>query len=115
MGRFSMARLTAEIWVSAYLAHLRLHDIAAFVVAKGDAKAGAELVKQNSLNGQASVFQRTYDVQSGARQWMVLSSGTEGEVDDIIKQQRSFDPDLWVIEVEDRAGRHLLDTPGLEA
>ncbi|MEM1372062.1 MAG: DUF1491 family protein, partial [Pseudomonadota bacterium] len=28
-------------------------------------------------------------------------------------RQRSFDPDLWVIEVEDRNGRHLLDEPGL--
>jgi hypothetical protein len=50
---------------------------------------------------------------SGERQWMVLSEGAETEVDEAIKRQRSFDPDLWVIEVEDRAGRHLLDQSGL--
>ena len=108
-----MARLAAEIWVAAYLTHLRLHDIAAFIVAKGDAKAGAILVKQNPLDGQASVFQRTVDVQNGARAWMELASGTEADVDKIINEQRSFDPDLWVIEVEDRAGRHLLNMPEL--
>ena len=30
-----------------------------------------------------------------------------------IQRQRGFDPDLWVVEVEDTAGRHLLDEPGL--
>jgi hypothetical protein len=44
---------------------------------------------------------------------MELAQGTEQEVDGAIARQRGFDPDLWVIEVEDRAGRHLLDAPGL--
>ncbi|MDD9979010.1 MAG: DUF1491 family protein, partial [Boseongicola sp.] len=34
--------------------------------------------------------------------------------DDSIGKQKTFDTDLWVIEIEDRAGRHLLDEPGLE-
>ncbi len=40
--------------------------------------------------------------------------GDEAEVDRAIARQRDFDPDLWVIEVEDRHGRHLLDQSGLE-
>ena len=39
--------------------------------------------------------------------------GGEAEVDASIARQRSFDRDLWVIEVEDRRGRHLLDQEGL--
>ena len=50
---------------------------------------------------------------SGERQWVVLSEGEEAVVDASIEKQKSFDPDLWVIEVEDKAGRHLLDEPGL--
>jgi len=50
---------------------------------------------------------------TGARDWTELSSGAEKDVDEAIARQRSFDPDLWVIEVEDRAGRHLLNEPGL--
>ena len=56
---------------------------------------------------------RSFDLMTGDRKWMELSSGDEREVDASISKQRSFDPDLWVIEVEDRAGRHLLDEPGL--
>jgi len=42
-----------------------------------------------------------------------MTSGQEQEVDASISRQRSFDPDLWVIEVEDRQGRHLLHEDGL--
>ena len=96
-----MARLTARFWVDAYLARLRLQDIPAFVVAHGDDTGGAVL------------FQRSFDLMSGARKWVELAAGDEPEVDATVTRQRSFDPDLWVIEVEDRAGRHLLDEPGL--
>ena len=50
---------------------------------------------------------------TGDRRWIELALGDEAEVDATVARQRSFDPDLWVIEVEDRQGRHLLDEPGL--
>ncbi|EAQ25298.1 DUF1491 family protein [Roseovarius sp. 217] len=110
-----MARLTARFWVDAYLARLRLAEIPAFVVAHGDDTGGAVLVKLNTLNGQARVWQRSFDLMSGARVWVVLAEGDEAGVDAAIRRQRGYDPDLWVIEVEDREGRHLLDQDGLEA
>lgn len=106
-------RLTAEFWVHAYLARLRLADIPAFVVAHGDDTAGAVLVKLNTLDGQAVVYQRSFDLMTGARNWVVLAEGEETDVDAALNRQRSFDTDVWVIEVEDRQGRHLLDEPGL--
>jgi hypothetical protein len=108
-----VTRLTADVWVSAYLTRLRLQDIPAFVVKKGDLTAGAVLVKLNTLDGQATAYQRSFDLMSGERTWVVLSEGEERSVDEALARQRGFDPDLWVIEVEDRAGRHLLDEPGL--
>jgi hypothetical protein len=108
------ARLAADVWVSAYLARLRVLGIPAFVVKRGDDTAGTVLVKLNTLDGMASCHQRSFDLMTGERRWMVLVEGHEATVDASINRQRGFDPDLWVIEVEDRAGRHLLDQPGLE-
>jgi len=108
-----MARLTSEFWVQAYLARLRLMGIPAFVTSKGDLTAGAVLIKMNTLNGQAQAFQRSFDLMSGARAWVSLAEGDEAQVDAALARQIGFDPDVWVIEVEDRAGRHLLDEPGL--
>ncbi len=109
-----MPRVTAGLWVQAYLARLGQAAIPAFVTSRGDATAGAVLVKQNSMDGSASVYQRSVDLISGQRTWVVLAKGSESNVDATIARQRKFDPDLWVIEVEDRDGRHLLEEPGLD-
>jgi len=103
-----MARLTSEFWVSAYLAHLGQFQIPAFITAKGDATAGAILVKLNTLDGNARAFQRSYDID-GQRIWITLAQGAESEVDATLERQRQHDPDIWIIEVEDKQGRHLLD------
>ena len=108
-----MTRLAAEVWVSAYLARLRVEAIPAFIVVRGDRTAGAVLVKLNTLDGQAVCYHRSVDLMTGARRWVVLAEGEEAEVDASVGRQRDFDPDLWVIEVEDRAGRHLLEQEGL--
>ena len=106
-------RLTARLWVDAYLTRLRLADIPAFVTAHGDDTGGAVLVKLNTLDGLARAFTRSFDLTTGDRTWVALAEGEEAEVDAAVARQRGFDPDLWVIEVEDRQGRHLLDEPGL--
>jgi hypothetical protein len=108
-----LPRLTAAFWVQAYLARLQLAGIPAFVVAHGDDTAGSVLVKVATLDGKARVHERSFDLIEDRRTWVVLVEGAEAEVDAVIARQRGRDPDLWVIEVEDRAGRHLLDEPGL--
>lgn len=108
-----MARLTARFWIDAYLTRLRVQDIPAFIVAHGDDTAGSVLVKVNHLNGHAELFQRSYDLMTDTQSWTVLAQGGDAEVDENVQRQQEFDPDLWVVEVEDRQGRHLLDEPGL--
>ena len=95
-------RLASGVWVSAYLTRLRLADIPAYVTAKGDAEAGAVVVKVALLDGTARAFERRSDLMTGARAWILLAEGAEAEV-----------PDLWVVELEDRQGRTLLDEDGL--
>ncbi|MEP5805005.1 MAG: DUF1491 family protein [Roseobacter sp.] len=108
-----MPRLTARFWIDAYLLRLQLLNIPAFVVSHGDDTAGSILIKLNTLDGAAQVYQRTYNMLEDTRAWSVLLQGNEAEVDETIRRQREFDPDVWLLEIEDRQGRHLLDTPGL--
>jgi hypothetical protein len=106
-------RLATGVWVSAYLTRLRLADIPAYVTAKGDAEAGAVAVKVALLDGTARAFERRSDLMTGARAWILLAEGPEAEVDALLSRTRARDPDLWVIELEDRQGRTLLDEDGL--
>ncbi|WP_137111560.1 DUF1491 family protein [Rhodobacter sp. SY28-1] len=107
------ARLASGIWVSAYLTRLRLADIPAYVTAKGDAEAGAVVVKVALLDGTARAFERRSDLMTGARAWFLLAEGEERDVDALVSRTSARDPDLWVIELEDRAGRTLLEEDGL--
>jgi hypothetical protein len=109
-----MIRLTADLWVAAYLARLRQENIAVYVVKKGDPMAGAVVVTCATLDGRAVAKERIADLSTGGRRWGVMTEGTEAEVDAVITRARARDPDLWVIAVEDRQGRDLLDQPGLD-
>ncbi len=104
-----MTRLATEFWVHAYIKRLELQNIPAYVVSHGDNTAGAVLVKVATLDGQACLMHRSYDLQSGDLSWTELSSGPESDVDKFVTKQRSYDPDLWVIEVESSSGNHLLE------
>ena len=108
-----VTRLTADFWVGAYRRRLEGMGIPCMVVRHGDDTAGAVLVKLNTLDGQATVYQRSFDLTTGERTWIVLTEGAEPDCDAAVARQASFDPDLWVLEVEDRQGRHLLDEEGL--
>jgi hypothetical protein len=106
-------RLASGVWVSAYLLRLQLADIPAYVTAKGDAEAGAVVVKVALLDGTARAYERRSDLMSGARAWILFSEGAEADVDAQLARAKGRDPDLWLIELEDRHGRTLLDQDGL--
>jgi hypothetical protein len=109
-----MARLTAAFWVAAYRARLEAEGIPAHILHRGDETAGAVAVKLATMDGRASLFTRHYDA-AGERVWTALvADGCEAEVDAVVARERRIDPDLWVVEIEDPRGRHLLDRPGLE-
>ncbi len=97
--------------MSAYLARLQAAAIPVYVTARGDDAAGAVIVKLATLDGRARAYQRI--TGSDGRAWDVLAEGAEAAVDAVIARARARDRDLWVIEIEDRQGRTLLEEPGL--
>lgn len=105
-------RLTSEFWVQAYRTRLDLHNIPLFMRKRGDDTAGAVLVKLNTLNGQAVLFQRGFAID-GPRGWEECSSGADADVEEAITSQIRFDPDVWVLEIESSDGLTLLEEPGL--
>jgi hypothetical protein len=109
-------RLKSEIWVRAYLRACGRAGASAVVARHGDDDAGAIFIKINRLDGTACLFGPApagFDRGLQDRQWIAHLDAlgtTEAAVDAYLGRQAEFDPDLWVIEVEDREGRHYLDT-----
>jgi len=108
------ARLSTDFWVGAYRARLAAADIPCYLTCKGDPTAGAVLVKLATLDGAARLYGRAYG-PDGARIWALVAQGPEREVDAAAARQREHDPDVWLIEIEDRQGRTLLEDEGLSA
>lgn len=109
-----MDELKTDFWASALIRRAQIAGAFAGVVRKGDADAGAVLVKVATLDRRARLYAPARN-GAGERVWLDLSAGTlgddEAEVDAAIRKRMEKDPDLWVIEVEDKWGRHFLDEP----
>lgn len=108
-----MARLSTDFWVSAYLSRLSQAGIFAHVSHKGDLQAGSVAIKLATMDRNASLFLRRYDEDFELVWSREMDGEPEFEVDAAVAKQRSYDRDLWVIEVEDPKGRHLLEEDGL--
>lgn len=108
-------RLRAEFWVKAYIRRCAIEGASAVVVRHGDDDAGAIFIKVNRLDGTCRVFGPAPAGLMGAesdRRWVAHLSAdgvAEREADAFLAREASFDSDLWLIEVEDRDGRHFLD------
>nr|WP_226898539.1 DUF1491 family protein [Mangrovicoccus algicola] len=105
--------MAAGIWVRAYMTRLGLENIPAYVLQKGDATAGAVWVKVARLDGNADLWERQYDLAADARRWVCTMTDAESAIDARIARETGRDRDLWVIELESREGRSLLDDPSL--
>lgn len=101
------AKLKARLWVQAALRRCSIAAIPAVVARKGDADAGAILIKLNRGAAGCQVFTQTRD-GAGRLAWLRASGPDpvpEARADALIARARDVDWDLWVIEVEDPAGR----------
>jgi hypothetical protein len=110
-------RLKSGIWVSAYLRRCQVEGAFAAVRRRGAEEAGAVFVKINRLDGTADLFgpapQSAFDdVHPAERAFCPCLAGqpaTEADIETYLAREVRFDPDVWIVEVEDRAGRNFLD------
>lgn len=104
--------LTTDIWVAALIRRAELGGGFGVVAHKGDARAGSVLVKAfNQRDGTVRVFAEATK-GDGSRVWMQpLSATDEPSADAYLARSLRIDPDLWVVEIEDREGRHFLTEP----
>ena len=102
------ARLPTGLWVHAHLRRLFAEGIPATIAHKGDPTAGTVMLKLNQLERGCRVLTQVRDAV-GDLCWMTALGGAlvqEVEADAYIARSISHDSDLWVIEVEERNGRH---------
>ena len=107
-------RIKSEIWVRAYLRRCQSEGVPVVIVRRGDEAAGAIFICVDRLDGTVSLYGPApagLTESETDRRWIRCFQSpavSEAEVSRYLARQREFDPDLWIIEIEDRAGRHFL-------
>jgi hypothetical protein len=111
-----LMRLKSSIWVAAYLRRCQTEGVFGAVRRRGAEEAGAVFVKVALLDGNAMLYmpapQAVYDDSRPIERIFTPSSSApvpEQSVEERLSREIRFDPDAWIVETEDRAGRHFLD------
>jgi hypothetical protein len=111
-------RLKSGIWVAAYLRRCQTEGVFGAVRRRGAEEAGVVFIIVNRLDGTATLYgpapQSAFDdSQPAERMFSAVLGGEapvpEGDVEARLAREMRFDPDVWIVEIEERGGRHFLD------
>ena len=110
-----------EIWVKGHLRRCFAAGLTGVVARRGAAEAGSVFVKVTVAEGSARLVAPaagpTYD-EEGRRRWeFPLGRATlkQDDIDRFLDRQIAFDPDIWILDIDDPGGTGLLDMSEVEA
>lgn len=106
-------RLKTDLWIRAQIRLCDISFIPAVIGRKGDPDAGQVIIRRDLRNGTCELFARTI-LDGGGRGWRRLGGPAPLDrkaADALVDRECEFDPDLWVLEIEDPERRYALDAP----
>jgi hypothetical protein len=104
-------RLPADVWVHAQLRRWNSEGFPAVLLRRGDAHGGAIILKIVAADETCRILTQTRD-SDGNPAWMQALQGqaaNPADAEAYVGRALQRDPDLWVIEIEDRRGLWSLD------
>ncbi|WP_407519579.1 DUF1491 family protein [Methylobacterium oryzisoli] len=113
-----MARLRSDFWVAAHLRRCGVEGVSAVQRRRGAPEAGAIFIKVDRLDGRADLYGPAPQALVGAdddgtrRFEALMSEALPPDVEARLTREIRFDPDLWIVEIDDPQGRHFLDLAG---
>ena len=106
----STPRLKAGIFVRALIRRVHVAGASAYVVRSGAEEAGSIILKISKLEGSVLVLNQVRKAM-GELVWAQALGGwtSEARASEWCDKQVKFDPDVWIVEIEDREGRAFVD------
>ena len=108
----SVPRLKAGIFIRALIRRAEVEGASAFIVRKGSEEAGAIIIKVATLDGEVLLLNQARDGK-GDLVWArpFGAAVPEARATEWCARPAQFDPDVWILEIEDRQGRAFVDEP----
>ena len=105
-------RLPTALYVEAHLKNLTAQATFYHFIQKGNHSSGIIMLKINGLEGKVKLVMQERDFTTDKMIWapaMQNETVEESEADAYIHRAISRDPDLWVIEIEDKNMQNPFD------
>ena len=105
------ARLRSDFWVGAHLRLCNSQQAPAVLRRRGADEAGAIFIVLDRLDGEQRLYgpgPQSLADETGERLFSLLVTGSAVAVSDRLEREMRFDPDLWIVDVEDRDGNPRL-------
>lgn len=108
-------RLRADIFVAALIRRAQVEGAYATLRRRGAAEAGAIFVRVDRLDGTSALFGPASQSEindDGDRLFRRMHDDAWIDnlaVEDRLTREMKFDPDLWIVDIEDRKGRDFFN------
>ncbi|WP_036286420.1 DUF1491 family protein [Methylocystis sp. ATCC 49242] len=109
-------RLRSDIFASALIRRAEAQGAVAMLRRRGAAEAGALFIKLDRLDGRTAIYgpaPQSEETPAGVDRLFARAHASEwldpAEAEARLKREIMFDPDLWIVEIEDREGRVFVD------
>ncbi len=103
--------LRSDIWVAAYIRRAGVEGAFATLRRRGAAEAGAIFVLIDRLDGRVALFEPAPS-EDGERRFLRAHRDewvAPADAEARLRRQSSFDPDIWIVDIDSRDGGHWLD------
>ncbi len=108
---YETSRIPTHVWVEAEVRRILSLGMAVYIVTRGDNMGGIVIQKISNLSGACKLLGQQRDLL-GKLVWFNLLQDEvvpEREADSYIEKSRQRDPDIWVVEIEDRTLQEQLN------
>lgn len=112
-------RLRSDIFVSALIRSAEVNGAVAMLRRRGSPEAGSIIVKIDRLDGAAAVLgpaPQSEALPEGVDRLFMRLHAQEwidaADAESRLRSEAAFDPDVWIVEIEDRSGRLFVDVAG---
>ena len=106
-----MVRLKSAIYVQALIRRAESSGASAYLVRRGAEEAGAVFLKVNRLDGTCTVLSPARRGEERVWTKPLGDAADDTRSAEYLAKQVRFDPDIWIVEIEDRSGRTFVDEP----
>ena len=104
-------RIKSALYVQALVRRCEVAGAAAYLVRRGAEEAGAVFIKVNRLDGTCTVLSPSRRGEEKVWTRPLGEAADETRAAEYFARQIKFDPDIWIVEIEDREGRPFVDEP----